>query len=232
MAVAKFWFPIEVRSSPACGNYFMLKTKIAGAMLYLLAMLAYADAGVNPAVVTLRDLLRPVQSMRANFQQQLYSADNYLVQDSRGSMQIATPGKLRWLMNTPMEQWVISDGETLWLYDPDLEQVIIRPFSADVAATPALLLAGSVEELADNYQVSTQSLGKDQTFTLKPSKGQTLYDYLTFDFNGTMPVGITIVDALGQRTVITFTDIVLNEHIDPALFSFQVPPGIDIIRDD
>ena len=220
----------------------MIKQVITAATLFFSVMSAHGD--VNDAVVELKKLLTPMTSVSANFQQQLYAADGYLIQDSQGRMQVSAPGKLRWLLDSPMEQWLISDGVTLWLYDPDLEQVIIRPFDPDISATPALLLTGSVGALSDAYQVSVETrinaeaqdrkeaAGKLRSFTLTPYNKQTLYDYLTFDFDGDTPTGITIVDSLGQRTEIKFSDVILNAEIDPELFSFQPPPGVDVIRDE
>ncbi|MBV1930159.1 MAG: outer membrane lipoprotein chaperone LolA, partial [Porticoccaceae bacterium] len=100
------------------------------------------------AVLELKKLLEPLSSVSADFHQQLYSADDYQIQDNTGHMQVSAPGKIRWIIDSPMEQWLISDGLTLWLYDPDLEQVIIKPFDPRVSAAPALLLTGSVGELS------------------------------------------------------------------------------------
>ena len=207
------------------------------------------------ATIELKKLLGPLTSVSAEFNQKLYSVDDYLIQDSSGHMKVSKPGKIRWVLDSPMEQWLISDGVTLWLYDPDLEQVVIRAFNPDVTATPALLFTGSVSELATAFRVresksevanpTTAELESpsdpvfDQatntnyrSFTLIPRNNQTLYESLTFEFYGDKPQAITIADALGQRTKITFSNVVLNKAIDPVLYSFEPPPGIDVIRDD
>lgn len=203
------------------------------------------------AVLELKKLLEPLSSVSADFQQQLYSADDYQIQDNRGHMQVSAPGKIRWIIDSPMEQWLISDGLTLWLYDPDLEQVIIKPFDPRVSAAPALLLTGSVSELSTMFQVSEPSLNESvlngsglteadidseqasnkRRFKLIPRDNETLYEYLMFDFDGPKPAEIVIVDSLGQRTRIIFSKVVLNEQVDPKLYSFEPPPGIDIILD-
>ena len=201
-------------------------------------MLAVHGEGLD-AGKELKALLAPINSISAEFRQQLYSADDYLIQDGSGRMRLATPGKMRWLLDSPMEQWLISDGETLWLYDPDLEQVIIKPFDPDVAAVPALILSGSVDDLSAAYEISLSSTSdltpaseQSQSFTLTPRDQQTFYEYLRFDFEDNKPAALTIVDALGQRTQIVFSLVVLNEEIAPELFTFEVPPGVDVIRDE
>lgn len=203
---------------------------------------AALNTPADSAVHELKKLLEPLTSVSADFRQQLYSADAYEIQDNQGHMQVSAPGKIRWLVDSPMEQWLISDGHTLWLYDPDLEQVTIRPFDQDIAVAPALLLTGSVGELSDAFEVSEVAVtindGDDSAsalpqgarrFKLVPRGAQALYDYLTFDFDGPKPLAIAIVDSLGQRTQITFSDVVLNEKIDPRLYSFEPPPGIDVV---
>ena len=212
------------------------------------------------AATELKKLLGPLTSVSAEFNQKLYSVDDYLIQDSSGHMKVSAPGKIRWVLDSPMEQWLISDGVTLWLYDPDLEQVVIRPFNPDVAAAPALLFTGSVSELAAAFrvreasdvgavasQVASQTTGSEfqpdsisdqissakyRSFTLTPRNNQVLYESLRFDFDGNKPRAITIADALGQSTKITFSNVVLNEDIDPGLYLFDPPPGIDVIRSE
>lgn len=200
------------------------------------------DPGLNTsaerAVVEFKKLLEALTSVSADFHQQLYSADDYEIQNNQGHMQVSAPGKIRWLVDSPMEQWLISDGETLWLYDPDLEQVIIKPFEQNISAAPALLLTGSVSELSEVFEVSEMSMTLDEgsanqlnvrRFKLRPRDNRTLYEYLTFDFDGPKPRAITIVDALGQRTKISFNDVVVNEVIDDKLYTFEPPPDIDVI---
>ncbi len=196
----------------------------------------------NTAARELKKRLAAITSISADFRQQLYSADDYLIQDSQGRMQVSAPGKISWVIDAPMEQWLISDGTTLWLYDPDLEQVIIKPFDQDIAAAPALLLSGSVSELSEVFDVSEvvaaeNSAAQSPTtsirrFKLSPRDNQTLYEYLTFDFEAFKPVAIVIADSLDQRTLITFSNVLINETVDPSVYSFTPPPGTDVIRSE
>ncbi len=209
------------------------------------------DGAKIKAALELKILLEPLSSVRADFRQQLYSADDYQIQDNTGHMVVSAPGKIRWIIDSPMEQWLISDGLTLWLYDPDLEQVIIKPFDPRISAAPALLLTGSISELSTTFRVSEldiseggsnqpgldeKAVANGQTsnkrrFKLIPHDSESLYEYLMFDFKGPKPAEIVIVDSLGQRTRIIFNKVTLNEQIDPKLYSFEPPPGIDIIHD-
>ncbi len=187
----------------------------------------------NDALLALKNCLGDIRSVRADFQQQLYSSDNYLIQDSSGSMVVAAPGRIRWLVENPMQQWVISDGLTLWLYDPDLEQVIIKPFDQNLGEAPALLLTGNTDQLGSAYVVNFEGPDSSQChFSLIPRNEQSIYRQLTLLLRGGLPESITIIDSLDQRTRIGFENVVLNQSVEATLFSFDPPPGVDIIRDD
>jgi outer membrane lipoprotein carrier protein len=188
------------------------------------------------AAAQLKELLQPLNTLRADFSQRIYSADGYEIQSSQGEMHVARPGKLRWIIAPPMEQWLISDGSTLWLYDPDLEQVIIRPFQQSIADTPAMLFGGGADQLEKNYSVSVSSLEASTSYLLKPLVSTGLYEQITLVFAGQTPTQISIVDSLAQRTEIILTNAQRNTPLSEAqidtLFNFIPPPGVDILQDD
>jgi len=204
--------------------------------MVLACLLPLAVQAGESAAAQLKTLLQPLTTLRADFSQRIFAADGYEIQNSRGEMQVARPGKLRWIIAPPMEQWLISDGSTLWLYDPDLEQVIIRPFQQSVADTPAMLFSGGADQLEQSYTVSTSSTESSTTYLLKPIASTGLYEKISLVFEGETPTQIVIVDSLAQRTEIILSNVQRNvamatEQLD-ALFSFIPPPGVDILQDD
>jgi outer membrane lipoprotein carrier protein len=203
------------------------------ALIWLLPATVLAQE--SPAT-QLKALLQPLKTLQADFNQRIFSADGYEIQSSHGEMHVARPGKLRWIIAPPMEQWLISDGNTLWLYDPDLEQVIIRPFQQSVADTPALLFGGGADQLEENYSVSVSHAEAEASYVLKPLISSGLYEQITLVFTGQTPTEIRIVDSLAQRTEITLSNaqrnIPLSEAQIDTLFNFIPPPGVDILQDD
>jgi len=81
---------------------------------------------------TLKTLLTKLNRLGTDFQQTVYSAEGDVIQKTAGQLQAARPGKVRWSTMAPMEQLVVSDSSTLWIYDPDLEQVTVRSFDQDL----------------------------------------------------------------------------------------------------
>ena len=163
--------------------------------------------GAAEDIQQLRDLLQPITSLSARFQQQITDADGYELQNSEGLFQVSQPNNLRWVVEMPMPQQIIADGETLWIYDPDLEQVIIQPFNEDIAATPAILFSGDLDQLDQAYFVTQLAEGH---FELKPERGGSLFDSMIIRFDQAKPTSITLTDTLGQTTHISFSQLELN----------------------
>ena len=126
-----------------------------------------------------------------------------------------------------MPQQIIADGVTLWIYDEDLEQVIIQPFNNDLAATPAILFSGDLDQLDQAYFVTQLGEGR---FELKPEQGGSLFDSMAIVFDNNKPKSIALTDSLGQTTIIRFTQLELNPVPSVDQFAFEVPEGVDVIN--
>jgi len=203
-----------------------LLDKIALPFTLLLAVNSWSG-GAPEDIQQLRDLLQPITSLSARFEQQITDGDGFELQASEGLFQVSQPNRLRWVVETPMPQQIIADGLTLWIYDPDLEQVIIQPFNDDIAATPAILFSGDLDQLDDAYFVTQLGAGR---FELKPEQGGSLFDSMTIAFDGAKPASIALTDTLGQVTAISFTELELNPMLPGDRFVFEIPSGVDVIN--
>ncbi len=188
------------------------------------------QAGGNAEdIQQLRNLLQPISSLSAQFKQQVTDADGFQLQQSEGLFQVAQPNNLRWIVEQPMPQQVISNGLTLWLYDPDLEQVIVKPFDASIESTPAILFSGDLTRLDSAYFI--RQLSPD-VFQLTPEQEGSLFSELQIIFVDQLPASISLTDSLEQVTRITFSDVQLNPSLPAALFEFEIPGDIDVINND
>ncbi|MGS2722168.1 outer membrane lipoprotein chaperone LolA [Porticoccus sp. GXU_MW_L64] len=188
-----------------------------------------AQAGGQPAAERLQALLTPIESLGGKFQQNQYDqAGEHLAElQQQGDMQVTRSGKVRWIVAGEYGQQLISDSNTLWLYDPDLEQVTIQSVSEDDSAAPALLLMGDFEKLQANYRIQ-QGEGKD-SFTLYPRQPASLYQHIIIRFSEGVPEALAITDNLGERTEIIFQQITVNPTLDDSQFVFDIPDGVDVI---
>ncbi len=202
------------------------------AVVFLFSAWAALAGNGGDALEELRQRLDPMENLSARFRQTLASEDGHAIQETEGRLVVARPGKVYWESEEPYEQYVISDAETLWLYDPDLDQVTIRPFERDISHTPAILFIGEVKDLAHRYRVEAHRGMETTTFELTPRVDDSLYEKLTITFEDGHPVAMTLWDSLGQVTEVVLDDININADIDEAIFEFEPPPGVDVLRDD
>lgn len=205
----------------------MKKTLAVLAMTLAMPLSALASEGAE----RLTRILEPLETYEASFQQQILDASGERLQEANGRMWLSRPGKFRWEVDAPYQQEVISDGEEVTLYDPDLEQVTIQALDQRVTHTPALLLSGSAGDLTDSYSVSRSQQGSAETFTLTPRDPDTLFEELKMTFRGERLTGLEMNDSTGQRTAISFSDVQMNVSIDDSRFAFDIPDGTDVIRD-
>ena len=126
---------------------------------------------------------------------------------------------------------MVADGDKLWRYDIDLEQVTVQRYDPLHSSTPAQLLSGDIDQLVQAYEIQSRRQGKDWVFSLTPKQAG-LFEGLQVTFRGGQLVSMRIDDGLDQRTDIDFGDIRVNAVIDPKQFSFTPPEGVDVLSDD
>nr|WP_299244625.1 outer membrane lipoprotein chaperone LolA [uncultured Halomonas sp.] len=194
-------------------------------------MMPLAVSADEQAASRLTSLLEPLETYSAGFEQQILDSSGSRLQSAEGSMLLSRPGKFRWEVNEPYKQVVVSDGEEIYLYDPDLAQVTVQPLDTRVTHTPALLLSGSADALADDYEVARQQQGATETFSLIPKSPDTLFEQLKLVFHSEKLKGLRMNDSTGQQTAISFQNPQLNQSIDPSTFEFEIPEGVDVIRE-
>jgi chaperone LolA len=204
----------------------------AALLLFLAASLlpAFAAAG-NNGVARLHAFFDGLRSLSADFEQTI-SQNGRLVQETRGRLHILRPGKFRWAYDSPFEQLLITDGSTLWVYEPDLEQVTRSELDASVGNTPAVLL--STQEPLDRLFLIIDGGEKDglEWALLEPYGEQAAFSRIFLGFDGSTLAAMEIVDALEQRVQIRFRALQRNDRVDPALFEFVIPDGVDVIGAD
>lgn len=206
----------------------MKKTLAALAMTIALPFPAFASEGAE----RLTRILDTLETYRATFEQQILGGGGERLQEASGRMWLSRPGKFRWEVDSPYQQVVISDGDEVILYDPDLEQATVQLLDERVTHTPALLLSGSADELTESYEVSRSQQGSAESFRLVPRDPDTLFEELRMTFRGEQLAALEMLDSTGQRTAISFHDVSTNEPLEDSQFVFEIPEGTDVIRSD
>jgi len=147
---------------------------------------------------------------------------------------MSRPGHFRWDYEKPYLQQIIADGQKLWIFDIDLDQVIVKSLKQALGNTPAVLLSGSAD-LSDQFSITdyqNEQADKDKLdwVELRPKDEDASFQLLRLGFANDLQQ-MVLLDAFGQETRIQFKQLQRNPHIDPKLFQFEPPPGVDVLSE-
>jgi outer membrane lipoprotein carrier protein len=197
----------------------------------LLLLVFAASAAQADAVDALRDFTREAKTGRATFTQVVTSTDNAKKKTSSGSFEFARPNRFRFAYAKPYEQVIVGDGESVWLYDVDLQQVTVRAMDQALGATPAALLAGANVEKDFELKVQPSALGLDWVQATPRLKGEAAsFQSLRVGFKGKALSAIELVDNFGQRSLLTFGEVATNVAPAADAFRFTPPKGVEVLK--
>jgi len=186
----------------------------------------FAQAQVSDSLHTFLEGLR---NLRADFQQTEYDEHHNEVRQSQGTLHLQRPGRFRWEYQVPYLQTIVSDGTQVWFYDPDLEQVTVKPYNRALANSPALLLS-SDEPLEHNFQlVETGDRSDLQWIELRPKTPDAGFVKAELGFMGKELRAMDLIDNFGQTTNLKFSNLQRNIPMPADSFRFYPPPGVDVI---
>ncbi|MDQ2994358.1 MAG: outer membrane lipoprotein chaperone LolA [Pseudomonadota bacterium] len=181
-------------------------------------------------VDNLQKNLASFKSMRANFQQALYTEAKKPARKSAGKMAILRPGKFRWETKSPNDQVLIANGKTLWIYDVDLEQATKQPIDVTDSNSPALFLSGEIGEIPKRFTVTEDNTREGDVFKLRAKDREDMFQTLEITFNKSKLAKMTVETRLGQRSEFKFNNVELNPAMTTKLFEFRPPRGVDVIK--
>lgn len=173
-------------------------------------------------------------TLRANFSQSLTDARGKNLESMAGTLVVMRPGRFRWEVRPngatgDATQLMIADGRNVWFYDRDLEQVTVKPAASALTATPATLLAGTVD-LRQVFSVVPAPRSQDLDWVLvKPLRADAEFREARMGFASGELRRMIIRDKLGQTATFIFTTAVRNAPVTPAEVSFTPPAGVDVI---
>ncbi|WP_397608673.1 outer membrane lipoprotein chaperone LolA [Silanimonas sp.] len=202
----------------------LFRTAIAALMLA--PALASASAGREAITRFSTDL----RSLDGRFAQQVFDANGTATDRSEGRISLKAPRQFRWEYQQPYPQLIVADGDHLWLYDPDLEQVTVRVQSYEEQSSPlaALIDPG---ELDRQFVVGEGGQADGLTWVdLKARKPEdSAVQAAKLGFNASGLARMVFEDQLGQRTEVSFSQWKRNGALPADLFRFTPPEGVDVV---
>jgi outer membrane lipoprotein carrier protein len=219
-----------------------MNRRLASLALWLAPWIALA--GAPPAAAAQADglealetFLRTARSGRADFTQVVTAPAREgqapRTKQSAGSFEFQRPNRFRFAYRKPFAQTIVADGQTLWLHDPDLNQVTARRQAQALGSTPAALIA-TASDLAALRQEFELAAAPDrdglQWVQATPRARDGVLRSVRIGFRGGELAALEIQDSLGQQSALRFGRMEINPPLSAEIFQFKPPPGADVLR--
>ena len=198
-----------------------------GLGIVLLAIIANARAG---SLDDLHGFATQTKTAKGNFTQKVLSRTQKPSQPTSGEFVFARPGKFRWTYSKPFEQLLVADGTKLSIYDKDLNQVTVSKLGDALGTSPAAILFGS-NDIDRNFDLKDtgERDGVSWLEATPKSKG-TNFEKISIGFRAGELAAMELRDALGQVTLLEFSNVERNPKVDPSAFVFVAPKGADVLN--
>ncbi len=197
----------------------------------LTVALAAALPAQASAVGALREFLAQTKTARGEFTQQVMRGNAQAAPPSSGTFVFERPGKFRWTYQKPYEQVLVADGERLYLYDKDLNQVTVKKIAAALPASPASILFGG-SDFERDFVVKDDGVRDGVAWLVAtPRAKDSPFERIDIGFRDGVPAAMQLKDSFGQVSRLTFARFERNAKVDPQLFRFAPPPGVDVLEE-
>jgi len=214
-------------------QHFIIRAIAAFFISFLLFDSVSAKESADGIVVKLQGNYQAMKSYGAKFHQKARVKAYPMVQESSGDLFFKKPGKIRWNYEAPERQEIVSDGKTVWLYTPSLNQVMKTDFSTANQSKVASIFLSGMGNLNKDFDVSLEAvlesantykivlIPKDRTDSVKSL-------VLTVDRISLHITSSELTDIYGNITTVSFTDIRFDIEMDDSIFDFKPPAGVEI----
>jgi len=206
----------------------MIRYALAFSLL-LVASTTHASARAQLTAFT-----QNLSGLDGQFNQQVLDENGHLREQSSGRVALSIPRLLRWEYLAPYPQLIVADGQSVWVYDPDLEQASRRPQGDEAQDSPLIILTDPAR-LEREYQIEERAPEDGLEWlvlTPKHNPDEAGFQRAWLGFEGNALVRMDIEDALGQHTRIAFSQWQRNPVFAEGTFRFTPPEGVDVIGED
>ncbi|WP_434031222.1 outer membrane lipoprotein chaperone LolA [[Pseudomonas] boreopolis] len=177
---------------------------------------------------------RGLKGLDGQFSQQVTDQNGKLKERSSGRVALSAPRLFRWEYDKPYKQLIVADGRKVWVFDPDLEQATVRAQGAEEQNSPLTALIDP-SKLDRQYDVSEEATPRDglQWLSLTPKVDtEASFQIASLGFGKDGLERMEVVDAVGQRTAISFSGWKRNPAFAADTFKFTPGKGVDVVGDE
>jgi len=202
-------------------------------VLLVAAALSLPSLAKAAALDQFKSFVASTQSAKGVFTQQLVKVDSGTVKvsnESSGTFVFSRPGKFIWTYQQPYEQLLQADGEKLYIYDKDLNQVTIKKLGDALGSSPAAILFGS-NNLEQNFTLKEAgSKSGMEWLEATPKAKDTTFERIGIGMKDGVPAAMELRDSFGQVSLLTFGHFERNPSMPANQFRFSVPKGADVFE--
>ena len=201
---------------------------------FLLTCNAFFMSSANASQQLLSGFFEEVTTLSAHFDQRVVDETGFVLENSSGKFFLSRPGQFRWDYDSQdpdyeRGQQIVADGESIFMYDPDLDQVTKRSLIDALGQVPSLLLVQTGAEIDSHFNISDFGVIDGLSWVgLKPKDENAGYQQLMIGFLGEEINTITLLDGLGNETRLSLTVVRANVELEDDVFAFVAPEGVDV----
>ena len=171
-----------------------------------------------------------LKTLEGGFTQQVFDQKGRVKESSSGKVSMSAPNLFRWQYVKPYQQLIVADGKTVWIYEPDLQQVSKRPQGVEEQSSPlAALVDRGKLDTQFNVSDTGQSAGLEWLSLTPKTKAGPSFESAKLGFGQRGLAKVVITDGLGQRTEMNFGTWKRNGRLPASSFRFTPPKGVDVI---
>ncbi|MDU0111917.1 outer membrane lipoprotein chaperone LolA [Psychrosphaera aquimarina] len=193
-------------------------------LVTIFALISSFSLFAEPVETELRKLLVDYDGFTAEFKQQVKDTDNNVLHSASGQLVFKQPGQFIWEIVAPEQELLMSNGDTLWWFNPFLEQVSIFDAKDAVATTPFALLVSQQDEVWNKFTITKLESG----FLVKPkNENNSQVSQLAIYFDDFLLKEIVITDRTQQTSSYELKKQAFKKKLN-VNFNFDIPADIEI----
>ena len=157
-----------------------------------------------------------------------------ITDSAAGKLSVKYPGKMRWVYQTPEEQIIVSDGEHLWIYRPQDNQVLRGQAATFFGDGKGAGFLSDIRKIRDDFSITLEDIRFGDFYSLVMVPRQKTWDLVRInllvskqDYHITQ---VYTYNAYEDVTRIEFSNLVFNGAMEPSLFEFKMPDNVDILE--
>ena len=200
-----------------------------GLVAIVTMLLSFSAMAAETASDKLNVFVESVVTFKANFKQTVIDPQGQVVEEAEGQFLLERPGKFRWDYQQPFPQHIVADGQRIWFYDVDLEQVTVKSQLETLADTPATLLSGETKPEEKYLLKDIPSEDGLLWVELQPKDVESNFQAVTLAFDQFGLQQMIMKDSFDQRTKLVFTHVAENTELADDAFVFTPPEGVDVV---